>query len=319
MNYIHSNDLVKCGYNIPKYMPRLIEQYKDKTDDFIYRSLSNMKYDTDNISQNTLDFVYTCLKNYIYTNGSFCCPLDFEFSINEQNRFKQELKDGVYNEFKVKPKVPEVFLAYHGLKYAKQPILDYINNRDFIDAGAFIGDSALVLSNFTERKVYSYEPSFGGFQRLKKTIKINNKEGKILPQLIGLSNENSFMYTSSKGDRLGNHLLETGNISVNITTIDDEVRKKGIKLGFIKADIEGFEYKMLMGARNSIKKYRPVLSISLYHNENCLFFITDYLKSFPNYHFEYRAEGHSCSMNELIVFAYPIEIGLYNNPFNDVY
>jgi len=32
-------------------------------------------------------------------------------------------------------------------------------------------------------------------------------------------------------------------------------------IGFIKIDVEGYEYKVLLGAKETIKKYRPVLLV----------------------------------------------------------
>ncbi len=78
--------------------------------------------------------------------------------------FKQWLLkyDDIKKEYKSKgiTKIsPEVMFFRHGLIYANEKILSYIKERDILDLGAYIGDSALVLSNYTNAKVYSYELS----------------------------------------------------------------------------------------------------------------------------------------------------------------
>ena len=44
-----------------------------------------------------------------------------------------------------------------------------------------------------------------------------------------------------------------------------------IEPGLIKVDIEGFEQEFLKGATETIKKYKPILLISIYHNAGDFF------------------------------------------------
>ena len=54
-----------------------------------------------------------------------------------------------------------------------------------------------------------------------------------------------------------------------ITSLDEYVYKNNIKqLDFIKADIEGAERLMLRGARETIRTFRPMLSLCTYHNSD---------------------------------------------------
>ena len=66
--------------------------------------------------------------------------------------------------------------------------LDFIKDKAIIDAGAFIGDTALILSEYTNDKVYSFEPFLSNFNSMKKNIELNNKNN-IEPVYMALGDE----------------------------------------------------------------------------------------------------------------------------------
>uniref|UniRef100_UPI003F4B67B8 FkbM family methyltransferase n=1 Tax=Brachyspira catarrhinii TaxID=2528966 RepID=UPI003F4B67B8 len=156
--------------------------------------------------------------------------------------------------------------------------LDYIHNKDFIkdkaiiDAGGFIGDTALILSDYTNDKVYSFEPFLSNFNSMKKNIKLNNKNN-IEPIYMALGDENKEIYITDTVISSSNQLdvkSNSGN-EIEMTTLDTFVEKNNIKVGLIKTDLEGFEQPFLRGALNTIKKQKPVLIISIYHNYSDFF------------------------------------------------
>ena len=59
----------------------------------------------------------------------------------------------------------EIFTEYssvyfhHSLKFAPRSVLDYIEGKIFIDAGAYHGDSSLILSRYNPSKIYAFEIS----------------------------------------------------------------------------------------------------------------------------------------------------------------
>jgi SAM-dependent methyltransferase len=92
------------------------------------------------------------------------------------------------------PKVfnPEVFFDKHFVDELDD--LQRVRGRDIIDAGAFIGDSALLLQDYTDKKVYAFDPNPKHIQKIAETIKLN-KSGKIVPVPLGLGDktQGSFM------------------------------------------------------------------------------------------------------------------------------
>ena len=53
---------------------------------------------------------------------------------------------------------------------------------------------------------------------------------------------------------------------VETITLDSFVKERGLdRVDFIKADIEGYERYMLMGARETLRKFAPKLVLCTYH------------------------------------------------------
>jgi len=50
-------------------------------------------------------------------------------------------------------------------------------------------------------------------------------------------------------------------VKVNTTTLDKFFFDKDISVDFIKIDTEGYEYFILKGAINTIKKYKPTIQL----------------------------------------------------------
>lgn len=64
-----------------------------------------------------------------------------------------------------------------------------------------------------------------------------------------------------------------------IDTIDNFCATHDIRLSYIKADLEGYEMNLLFGASKTIKKYKPKIAITTYHNEKHASEIEKYLLS----------------------------------------
>ena len=70
----------------------------------------------------------------------------------------------------------------------------------------------------------------------------------------------------------------------------------------IKMDIEGAELDALYGAKNTIRKYKPLLAICVYHKREDMLTIPQYIKSIvPEYRFFLRA--YEKTATELVLYA----------------
>ena len=171
---------------------------------------------------------------------------------------------------------PEAFYGKCGMDYIES--LNKIKNKSIIDAGAFIGDTAIILSDYTDKNVYSFEPFLQNYNLILKTIELN-KKNNIIPVNMALGNENKEISIYSNSDTANSGLsVETKQSDINsfenrvkMVTLDSYVKENNIEVGLIKTDLEGFEQSFLKGALETIKEQKPVLIISIYHNYSDFF------------------------------------------------
>jgi FkbM family methyltransferase len=143
-----------------------------------------------------------------------------------------------------------------------------------IDIGANIGAITLKCAKKVglQGKVFSFEPSPINFKRANKNISLN-KFNNITLINQGLGNEKStaFLYNVNPSNRGMLRLLQDNDQNnsfekeeVEIDTLDNSIQKFSIpKPDFIKIDVEGFEYKVLQGAIETLGNYKPILFIEL--------------------------------------------------------
>ena len=213
----------------------------------------------------------------------------------------------------------EVFYFHHGLRFSSNNLKKYIVNGDILDIGAYIGDSAIILSQYTKKKVYSYELSPVLSNKIKKNIKkFNNiseiKNLKLTEKVVvinkGISNKEDIIYVKDVANA-GGSINDKGNIPVSITSIDKEVKRLHLIPKYIKADVEGIGLDVLKGSIEIIKKYRPIITIAIYHSFDEFFGIYEFMKQFPNYLCEFHSENNNpMSFREISAFFYPSEIEL---------
>lgn len=155
-----------------------------------------------------------------------------------------------------------------------------LEKKAIIDAGAYIGDSSVVLAEYTKDKVYAFEPIDENYNKLLKTIKLNNMENKIIPEKLSIGDNNNPKVMYSYLDHMYTANSKYGKVKyfVKSTTIDDFVKENNIKVGVIKSDIEGDEMNLLKGAKQTILKQKPVLLISIYHSGKDFFEIKKWIE-----------------------------------------
>ncbi|MDR1740743.1 MAG: FkbM family methyltransferase [Synergistaceae bacterium] len=138
-----------------------------------------------------------------------------------------------------------------------------------IDAGSWAGDFAAYASAKGASAIYAFEPTDETFEYLLKTAALNPN---IHPVKAGLgeAKASASFFVTHEMNSVSNTLMP-GRVAgeertVSITTIDDFVRENALpRVDFIKADIEGAERQMLMGAAETLRRFAPKLAICTYH------------------------------------------------------
>lgn len=167
-----------------------------------------------------------------------------------------------------------VFFTRYGID--KLTTLDSVRNKHIIDAGGYVGDTALLFSSYTDKNIHVFEASPSNMDIIRETIRLNHLDN-IVPVSKALG-EKSGTATFSLGERNScNSLVERpgynypDHIEVPVVTLDDYVRENNIEVGLIKVDIEGGEQLLLRGAVENIRTQHPILLISIYHSANDFF------------------------------------------------
>ena len=151
-----------------------------------------------------------------------------------------------------------------------------------IDAGAFIGTHARAFSYHVghEGIVYAFEPQRNVFSYLEKNC--GNAEIKNIfcfNYALGAFNGLAKIGNISDKNRGATSLILEG-MSIHSSENSDFANVKCLdnfnveRIDFIKADIEGMEFDLLMGAKIKIEKHRPVIftEVNSLNNSCHLFF-----------------------------------------------
>lgn len=135
-----------------------------------------------------------------------------------------------------------------------------------IDIGANIGLQTLRMSQCVgqEGSVISFEPLEYLQKKFNRNIALNNVSNvKLLPYALSDAE-------STAEFRINTHNWNQGTFNISGTAEGDEMQKVEIKiaddlaeikalnrLDLIKIDVEGFEFNVLKGLRNTLEKHRP--------------------------------------------------------------
>lgn len=171
------------------------------------------------------------------------------------------------------------------------------NGDHVVDAGANLGLFSILASSKVgpEGSVYAFEPIARTRELLETNVKDNNlKNISIEPFALGLRNgaasfnipddlgSSSAVFSSEQIHSQKSEIAE-------MRTLDSLVDSRDIvRVDFIKADIEGSERDLLAGAKETIRKFHPRLSLCIYHRSDDKKVLTEMLLDIePGYKISY--------------------------------
>jgi FkbM family methyltransferase len=137
-----------------------------------------------------------------------------------------------------------------------------------IDAGAFIGTHARAFSAMVGKAgvVHAFEPNDSIYEILHKNVAKSPIANIVTyPLALGSVAERRLLVSGPEGDNQGACRLaprdgDNGEETANVTTLD----AVGIEIvDFIKADVEGMELTLLVGADKTINESKPVIFLEV--------------------------------------------------------
>lgn len=221
-----------------------------------------------------------------------------------------QLKDGIWcyrgyllpiNAFS-----PEIFYYKLGLNYVKNK--EYCRQKDIIDVGGYIGDSALVLSEITDKMVHVFEPIKKNCDLIQRTMELNQLENIVVNNIVTSNIEGITKFAigehefNSSIKKIGNRIYDD-QVEITTTTIDNYVHTQGLNIGLIKVHAEGAEQQVIQGALQIIKEQKPIIIVEINHTESDFYDIKPMLEELDlGYRFRiYKpANGFVCLGTKLI-------------------
>jgi len=139
---------------------------------------------------------------------------------------------------------------------------------------------------FKPRRIYAFEPQSENYSLLFKTIQLNNISSTIIPVKKALGSfRGSLRITYQESTSFISEIFNTSEgEEVEVITLDEFVEENNLEAGLIKLDVEGYELEVLTGAKETIKKFKPITAISIYHRGQDFFEIPRLIKNIvPEY------------------------------------
>lgn len=185
--------------------------------------------------------------------------------------------------------------------YFDLDLVQCTKNEVFVDLGAYTGDT---LASYLRcyggdcyRRIYCYEMAPDSFAVLSerfgalRDVELRQK---------GVSDSPGAMALDGSGGDPSAFRLVPGD-GVEVTTLDGDIAEP---VTLIKADIEGFEHRAILGARRHIAEDRPRLLISVYHNNDDIWRIPQTLDAIaPGYRYYLRFRSSPLYPTEITLFA----------------
>jgi len=136
-------------------------------------------------------------------------------------------------------------------------VLHVLDDSDlFVDVGANVGSYTLLACAARGARGYAFEPVPSTYRRLIDNLRINDLMDRVTALNAGASHQEGEL-TFTTGENCTNHVLGAGeqaSAAVTVRTLPLDSVLKDESPSLIKIDVEGFETRVLEGARQTLDR-----------------------------------------------------------------
>ncbi len=189
--------------------------------------------------------------------------------------------------------------------YFPDDLAGVLPDDDFIDCGAFDGDTIRILlrrHGDAVGKIIAFEPDPANFRKLQdyaSTLPDPLRNKLVLHNKATGKHKGKVRFNATGTEASA---IAPGGSEVDCVPLDEILAEAAP--GFIKMDIEGAEIDTLAGARNIIRKHLPVLAVSAYHNQDHVWKIPLLISSFSD-QYRFFLRSHQVEAWGVVCYAIP--------------
>ena len=254
--------------------------------------IQKLKQNLDDVSCEYIDNFMTLIK---YWDGTLKRKVWTKYDLELFKKYRDFEKTFIQPFDEITDFNPFLFFYKYGLNDLPKSEYENINGKTIIDIGGYNGDTAYMFhKNFPDSNIRIYEPLSKNILTINLILEKEACNKKIIPIQKGLGEKS-----------------ETTKIEFNtkelaqINTLDNELELLKEPIGLIKMDVEGFESKVFKGAINTIKKYKPILLIAIYHKGEDFFEMKEKIENLNlGYKFMIRRSEAVLPQADLVLIAY---------------
>lgn len=208
-------------------------------------------------------------------------------------------------------------LVCKGKTYFALPEFEQIVYPDvFVDLGAYTGDTlekCILTCEGSFQKIFAFEPDASMFSALQARAKRLRSEwdldeGRLVLENAGVGEKDAELsfHTDMNEAKLGGTFQSAGDDKrpehrQRVFSLDSYFSSQRVSI--IKADIESYEFPMLLGAAGVIKRDRPRIALSIYHNAVDMFRLALKIKEL-NCNYKLAVRQHQYVPQDTVLYAY---------------
>lgn len=200
-------------------------------------------------------------------------------------------------------------ITIHDRYFIPQVVSILHDHEVFVDVGAYHGEVInrfLTATKDKYNKIYAIEPDKENLIHLRNFLRVCMSYAPTERERIILLESALGSVTDTKpfyhGLGYASQFSELGQSKVDVKCLDDLL----IPTTFVKIHVEGWEDMVIKGGMKTLKYYRPILTVTSYHNRKGLWHLPSQIMEYlENYAFYFRL--HNWHGTGGVIYAIPRE------------